>query len=1222
MNSLTLKSGNPAARKLVFEYELKNKDSGTMTAKLYFNVKVYSDRGYRDWGYSSEYTNKNKLTITSKNGIKINNSNSYVVELSRAAWSGTSSSQSLVSGEVNITFDKVTGFANINVDALWNVGCGVIGLKADEPIKGNANITNSNTLYVQPFTKIQAPRVSVEDKPYINAKQDTLSFQITGAKAGNNVPIDFYKYEFIVSKNQPSGFSDNAKLIQLETPIPSNQIDSMVRTKIENFSGLESKEIRGSNVFLIVQACNSNNSGYSSDIQILSNTKVNSLPGDPIINLVNDDGYHKKYSNKSTSLTIDPNDITAGSDSDEQNYTIKYTTNNIDWYDLNTPINVDQIDQLPVYFATFDGLEYSEKSVLITYTRNTIPSLGNVTWKYDSYEYGGAPQSDILIYKGVNAISSNTDIQSIRFEKEEHENYYYFKAIGNDGLDETPAVTSTQKFHDPQEINKNDISILYCNKDYEKYFKDDQSINIINNFGDNIYVTVQINYGMFCPKIDQIKFFADDDSKALYTSNQIEAKTNFTVQMPETPFKAKTVLYYLNGTQIEIINNTQFSKISAPSGIINSASFNKHEIQGYDSDTNLVIEYKTLDQANTKIDCIFKYQNVEYSLISKNIEEQMWINTSISNDLLEQVQNGEFYKITLKIQALQTVLRNLFSIIPTTKINGEIYLVLQNAVGGSGNHSQKISFDIDFSETPYFEDQTGSFKIAIDPQLSIDSTDMTSLGWDYFGTQEKEISRWAVAGDYLAFLVDKLCQKQNPQTQFIYKIINQEDVIDNISFITNEKYDTVYKNCYLISVPQYLETKNRVYSIICYNKDNPLKSVQYNFAGIGTEDMQIKICKTTPPKLEINSNSVKEENNKKIVNLIISDPGFYEQGEFNSYKRFSNINYTPKNTFIFKYGNSQENLVNSQSKSIPYNQLSTQIEVEDNFTYWKIECYTQYSIKDISIQEGISNIEYKEFLAESLAYYYSGIRPTVSYRQNKVGINTFGIEDNDLIDIAAVNDNDVFIKFKNKEQNTQLEVNVKTGEISGGQENAEGQKHFINLNSGIFSGKAKQAQDAEVSSKLGTDDKGSLSKPIYLDKGEPKECNLSGITVAKATNADIASKLGTLTIGATDKPIYLDEGQPKECDLSTITVANTLSIGGMKILTGNNTCSATTAAEITFTEGTFTSEPTIIATWNTPNEGNFGALKIREATKNGFKVIAGGSLPSAPNKFNWIAIGV
>lgn len=80
---------------------------------------------------------------------------------------------------------------------------------------------------------------------------------------------------------------------------------------------------------------------------------------------------------------------------------------------------------------------------------------------------------------------------------------------------------------------------------------------------------------------------------------------------------------------------------------------------------------------------------------------------------------------------------------------------------------------------------------------------------------------------------------------------------------------------------------------------------------------------------------------------------------------------------------------------------------------------------------------------------------------------------------------------------------------------------------------AATANTATTATKLGTATVGSASKPVYLDAGTPKACNVFldvGITgnAATATTATTATKLGTGIVGATNQLIYLDGGTPTQ----------------------------------------------------------------------------------------------
>ena len=85
----------------------------------------------------------------------------------------------------------------------------------------------------------------------------------------------------------------------------------------------------------------------------------------------------------------------------------------------------------------------------------------------------------------------------------------------------------------------------------------------------------------------------------------------------------------------------------------------------------------------------------------------------------------------------------------------------------------------------------------------------------------------------------------------------------------------------------------------------------------------------------------------------------------------------------------------------------------------------------------------------------------------------------------------------------------------------------------------------------------------------------------------------------------------------------TLSLNQQGICWGSSDCSASNGRIISF-PFTFAGTPVVIASWSKTGanvSGEFNALKVHSITTAGCTVIAGGSLPSSLQNFQWIAIG-
>ena len=370
---------------------------------------------------------------------------------------GTQAGENVASGIViNFTFNY-TGFSSrkkyyVYFVKYWNNGYNGTGWN-------QFNINDVNLTYTS-YTKCTAPTNVKTNGSVIKPNGSNLTITWSGASGGTANPIKSYTIGYKVN---------NGTLTELVKGVTAT---SYIYTTNGAFS-------RGDKITFLVKAIGTA-SGYDSDYSTAgANVTINYLPSAPSIPQSN----YTLASDGSVTVTV-----TIGSDQDSsQIKSIEYaeSANGTKKKLINNQLSIDSNMVVKgasqkYYFWTFDGLEYSKKSTEITVSRNTKPTLevscsGQIltsTKSVEEYKYIISPVLNFSgnstlgtkniynwrIYYGngaenLNKVIENQSTTNSSFSYEDIRSlvgagcYYKFEVTRNDGIEDSIPVTTDEIFY-------------------------------------------------------------------------------------------------------------------------------------------------------------------------------------------------------------------------------------------------------------------------------------------------------------------------------------------------------------------------------------------------------------------------------------------------------------------------------------------------------------------------------------------------------------------------------------------------------------------------------------------------------------------------------------------------------------------------------------------------------------------------------------------------------
>ena len=288
-------------------------------------------------------------------------------------------------------------------------------------------------------------------------------------------------------------------------------------------------------------------------------------------------------------------------------------------------------------------------------------------------------------------------------------------------------------------------------------------------------------------------------------------------------------------------------------------------------------------------------------------------------------------------------------------------------------------------------------------------------------------------------------------------------------------------------------------------------------------------CRTTTPRFTISNISTDNEEGGTLVrfNFTLNDLGGSSSGTwdpsfYRTYQNFNRAEYDSGRTLTLKVdiGTNGQNLNHSGNYSVESTSDYLMFSPTSILVSGISKTDIMYARFTLTISYGQEN---KQVQAVSQIYIIGNI-PTVSYRQNQLGINTKEIPSNAILTIDAVTGKDkIFIRSLTN--NKEIEINLNTGNVKGLSLNAptasDGNFYFPNL--------------SDVNIKRGTIE-GVTIKDSTIE-GLP-DLNLDGETINNLVLISPSIKGGEIR-GETDNYVFVESAL-----INMATVYNTTIEGG------------------------------------------------------------------------------
>ena len=879
----------------------------------------------------------------------------------------------------------------------------------------------------------------------------TLSFTWKAGTDGTNNKISgyriYYRYGAAPLVNNYDGYIN----------VEGNQTS---RSHGFNFSGVA----RGQYVYFSIQTKGeAGASYYSSLVSASSVVQINTLPSSPSV---------------SCSTTILPSSgkgevkITGLSASDTTHSTMTYyystntNFNNATPVTLGSSININITSNAQIYyFWAYDGLESSAKYSSITFTKNTAPEFelyvsgeelassnktsgqkyittptitakitdaqkkesANVTFFVDFSPY--------LDFAGFRTITLNTmelSISDASFKKnlqlsllplEKNGCYYRIRAVRKDGVEEVSKTSSTYYL---TRIPK--LTGIF-NKDCRSNVE-----GLENYFSKKLYLQFEYDEGFkqARPKTTNktgpalINLIPDevDTSKMYLDASSWASSESVFSQGSASEFLGQFYLdgYYVNCNYDTSLTN-RINRTRTKIYYINSSNFKNLVLNGPVKPFSDKIDYAmSISKPGTKEYGVasWKSGNFKYTNIVNSTT------TSASKSINEITEDNNALSLSLDGGSLRTDIIEKFA--PdkrTTTYSAYPKLTITNDFGDLANITG-ASYTVDFREQPVIK----SFNIYAD-NVALESAEFIM-----------EDVNLTCSGTILSYNIRPKCQIQIRRT--INNITQDwENYGSSFQLTGPSEYEYTFDKKYFAKVGQLaINQYEAEFQLVVVNdagQKSTSKDEGFNFP--------IECRGIIPGEVELISAEYK---------TISTDPDHGDQKgitisyEIKDYGALPPIDvpaFSISGTYLQEEECELEYIKNGQSKegwesqdiSLNNGEASTTIDFE-NFNYVTIRLATKMALHNKTLNKTV----YKTTYSNLFTIYDS--MPTVSYRQNHVGINTkvFGNQ-NTVLDVSAYDDKKL-IYLRGYDDDTQTEHVICIDLLQG---TAEGL--VININGGTWS---------------------------------------------------------------------------------------------------------------------------------------------------------------------------
>lgn len=642
----------------------------------------------------------------------------------------------------------------------------------------------------------------------------------------------------------------------------------------------------------------------------------------------------------------------------------------------------------------------------------------------------------------------------------------------------------------------------------ENYFYK-ESLNIsahIDKQGLNIPVLGELSYVM-CPAIDEVNIsitnkYTTENPKTLtfpfkgfsVVSNQNNTSIDMvSAFIPEIDDEATIKFIIKDKAQREIIINTQTTYQKAGdlsfSGDISSSS---SSIKPYSNSEGITITSPSLQVPSGSKNITLVYNFKIGSTIQK-IGERYWSpNGNTTYSISSNDVNAN----------LVSLLKNYLNFSDTEAVN-DVYNVILEVQAQDGFSIITLSTIIvaDFIEAPVL---SGDLQLKRG-NSTLDNNSNLSM-------------RMFNQGESVRLSFGDITKEDSNKDITTYEIfLGTTDSSTNIS-------DFVYSR--LTSVKSTSDNFNYTIGYLNRNQNYKFKiraiDSKGNYSNEIISQTYIIGCRTTTPKFAISNISTASQGNGTLVsfNFTLNDlggssSGIWDPSFYRTYQNFNRAGYDSGRSLTLKVdiGTNGQSLNHSGNYSVD----STSNYLEFNPTSILVSGIEKtdimYACFTLTISYGQEN---KQVQAVSQVYIIGNI-PTVSYRQNQLGINTKEIPSDAILTIDAVTGKDkIFIRSLTN--NKKIEINLNTGNVKGlwlsDPTISEGTFSFptlsnVYINEGTIKGVTiKDARFEGLSLAL----KEETIENLKLTSPTVNGGTIEGVTIKDSTIEDLASVLEGETI--------------------------------------------------------------------------------------------------------------
>ena len=915
-----------------------------------------------------------------------------------------------------------------------------------------------------------------ENNVYIPSESTTITINWSGGGNSTNVNIDSYVLK--IRRNSASGSELYSK-----TGISPTKTSQTI-----SWSDFSNEPARGDVLYATIQTIG-NISGYNGTENSGQIGRINKLPDAPT------------YSISGTSVNANNNIVftinSSNKDSDNQDLTYYYSftkdnkkyeiTSNI----LTIGINTDgvQSGNNTIVFYAYDGFEFSSASVSHTFVAITKPEINNV----NSIEAGftdmmdnpnlstaikisftmnsGTPSSVKLFVRSENKINlEGADIYQVSegFNYDQNTRtinipdvglivgagsktikrgeYFQFAFKVSDGGSDSDFSKWTEARRRPYAprcpsyanydvhtianmtvkagFYKNKVTVNYTNEEKLSGYAKITALEMIASYGNS-------SQPYACDFTSDVAFIE-------MNLNQVNENTDTSFAFRITDEMGQTV------TSETLFTLTKSSKLTFLSSVVD---VNEKNLKPLSNNMDFIIYHPSAFASGVEDDDIA----YEYYIKIGNIEKQ------ITNYTLDKTIPEQINVIISADDINQLILNN----VPNQNSAFDANITVIAIDGFDDRDSKYTSFKINFTEPPYFLDDSLRFKIRHD--YLIDSTEAgPNVGRliSSTGTPRPE-NRMINSGEGIIFVLPKAADPNNDIKEYqIY--LARKDFTGAIENINNMKFNQL-----LISIPYEVLEKGTDYKdgyyYYRYKASNYTKNEQFYFKvrvvdqttntskDLICEDYIIG-CRTVSPsfsageiKIEINQNNMA----KLDYDFIITDLGGsattngWDEDFYDDYPNFDRSfdGYNRKATLLVEIAPNQDfnegqissnknNLIEftpSEDKLYQFTSDTASIQLNNNVDYTKM--FIRFTL---TISYGLKTGSELATKSSSQIYTYFGSVPTVAHRSHKVGINTTDLDVNDVFVIEGYQQSK-YVKFKGitNGQTYTITFDLSDGSING-----------------------------------------------------------------------------------------------------------------------------------------------------------------------------------------------